>query len=123
MIRRHHKYGPTEADILKAIVDWLELHKILYLRYNPVSVVSDKHGRARGFRKVRPSQRGAPDLLLWLVGQTIPPMHSIAIEIKAPGKGQSDNQKKWQDRAVAVGLHYFVVRSFEAFLEVMGGES
>jgi len=110
---------PTEADILKTIVDYLELHRILYLRHNPVSVVSDKHGRARGFRKVRESQRGAPDLIMWSRWHAGYPAHRycLAIEVKAP-KGQlSCYQQEWQRKAIAVGLQYIVVRSFEEFIE------
>ena len=107
-----------EADILKAIVDYLEHHKILYLRHNPVSVVSAKHGVARGFRKVRESQRGEPDLLIFPSSLWPQP---LALEVKAPNGKQSDYQVAWNRRAIRAGLDYAVVRSFEEFMKIVRG--
>ena len=109
---------PTEADTLKAIVDYLEFHHILYLRHNTPSIRSDKHGKLEGFRKIQESQKGAPDLIVF---PSIHPfrIHPIAIEVKAPKGRLSSYQENWCARAVGVGVTYVVVRSFEGFLEAI----
>ena len=120
MTRRRHKYGPSEADTLKAISDYCEVKGILYLRINPISPVNS--GKGLRFRAVRPSQRGAPDLLVFWgvkmpkVGWTLAP---IAVEVKSPIGKQSEDQKRWELAAMKVGMTYRVVRSLEEFLEVL----
>jgi len=111
---------PTEADILKTICDYLDRNKVLYIRHNPISPVRDK-GHIT-WRKVRVSQLGAPDLLVFrhLPGGMV--CKPIAIEVKT-GKGiMSVGQKDWQARAGRAGLIYRVVRSFEDFAEWVNHE-
>jgi len=115
-----HRIEPIEADILKTICDYLDRNRLLYIRHNPISPVRDK-GHIT-WRKVRPSQLGAPDLLVFW-GRRLPQgivCQPIAIEVKT-GKGiMSPGQKKWQARAGQAGLTYCLVRSFEDFAECLG---
>jgi len=103
----------TEADILKTIVDYLEVNRILYMRVNPISPFSSKHGIR--FRKLRPSQRGAPDLIVWpLWGR-----RAIGVEVKTLKGRQSPEQKAWEMAANRAGVGYFVVRSLGELLKVL----
>jgi len=105
----------TEADILKTIVDYLEVNRILYVRIHPISPVSVMpHIR---FRKPRPSQRGAPDLIIWPGGEG--KHRTIAVEAKTFKGRQSKAQFDWELEAFKAGLPYCVVRSLEELLRVL----
>jgi len=105
----------TEADILKTIIDYLEANRILYIRVNRVSPVSTKEGIR--FRKLRPSELGAPDLVIWAKRGW--KHFSVAIEVKTLKGRQSPAQMKWELTANKSEVPYFVVRSLEELLRVL----
>jgi len=114
------RIAPTEADTLKAITDYLEVSRVLYIRINPISPVNS--GKGLRFRAVRPSQLGAPDLIVfWAMkvhgmGWTLTP---LAIEVKSLVGMQSPAQTDWELRAAQAGLNYRVVRTLEEFQEAL----
>ena len=110
------KMKTTEAATLRAICDWLDKTNQVWLRHSPSNVVGKK-GEAT-FRRIRDSQKGAPDLL-WFkqnpYGSRYLP-DSIALEIKSPTGKQSPDQKRWQEKFEAVGGTYWLIRSVDEFL-------
>lgn len=115
------KMKTTEAQTLRAIIDFLEpqqaLGKLVYIRLHPVHPFTDKAGKTR-FAKVRESQKGAPDLLVIKPAPrgVLPLIEVMAIEVKSPTGKQSDDQKRWQERFEAVGGEYWLIRSVDEFL-------
>lgn len=121
-----------ESDVLKACQDYLEAKGILYIRHNIISPVTCGRpgifGKGRkslkkwvAFRKVRESQTGSPDLIIFVKGyaETIP----VAVECKSRTGKLSPAQKVWQDRANKAGLEYAVVREIADLVEVVEGLS
>ena len=106
---------PTEAATLRAICDWLDKTNQVWLRHSPSNVVGKK-GEAT-FRRIRDSQKGAPDVLWFRGGCSHFPDRSVAIEVKSPTGKQSDDQKRWQEKFEAVGGEYWLIRSVDEFLE------
>ena len=111
----------TEAPTLRAICDWLDKTNQVWLRHSPSNVVGKK-GEAT-FRRIRDSQKGAPDVIWWKQGGVDNQgnwcnfLHSIAVECKSPKGKISDAQKRWQEKFEAVGGTYWVIRSVDEFLE------
>ena len=75
-----------------------------------------------GSRNVREAQRlksegvlaGVADLVVML-----PQGKSIYIEMKVKGNRQTDNQKEFQNKAIALGHTYAVCYSFEEFQQII----
>ena len=117
---------PTEGDTLRAVIDFLEaqmaLGNLVYIRIHPVRPFSDKFGNLK-FAKVRPSQKGAPDLIAWKRKSYLyaPQTISFAIEVKSPTGEMSDDQKKWQAKFEAIGGRYVICRSIDEFVRMMEG--
>ena len=114
----------SEADTLRALIDYLEarqaLGNLVYIRIHPVHPFTDKFGSLK-FAKVRESQKGAPDLLVWRFYDNrqyncADHLESIAIEVKSPTGKMSDDQKKWQARFEAIGGRYLLIRDVSDFL-------
>ena len=95
-----------ERATLKAVQDFLEMKGILYVRINPISPVGP--GR---WRRIRASQKGAPDLIFFLRGCV------YAIELKAAKGVLSDSQKDWGKRARKAEISYTVHRNFQDFAD------
>ena len=118
---------PTEGDTLRAVIDFLEaqmaLGNLVYIRIHPVRPFSDKFGNLK-FAKVRPSQKGAPDLIAWKRKSYLyaPQTISFAIEVKSPTGEMSDDQKKWQAKFEAIGGRYILVKDINSFLREFAGE-
>ena len=125
MTRNLRRLAATEADTLRAITDYLEAKKILYLRHSPSNVVG-KAGKA-SFRKPRPSQLGAPDLIVlrieWMASGHPQAFkiatNVLAIEVKSPTGKLSEAQENWRERAEVVGVRYLVARRLEDVIEAM----
>ena len=114
------KLKTTEAATLRAICDWLDKTNQVWLRHSPSNVVGKK-GEAT-FRRIRDSQKGAPDVIWWRFWDNSQyhsrnHLESIAIEVKSPTGKQSPDQKRWQNKFEAVGGTYWLIRSVDAFLE------
>ena len=108
------KLHTTEAATLRAICDWLDKNNQVWLRHGPSNVVGKK-GEAT-FRKIRDSQKGAPDVI-WFKDDTFGfDCRPIAIEVKSPTGKQSPDQKRWQGKFEAVGGEYWLIRSVDEFL-------
>lgn len=104
-----------EKSVLKACQDWLEINEIFYVRHNPISPV-----RPGQWRKVRESQKGGPDLIIFIrLPGHIPTCMPIAIECKSSTGKLSQAQIDWWNRAEANGLRYFVVREITDLEEVL----
>lgn len=97
-----------EAETLKAIQSFLEMKKILYVRVNPTRII----GKGK-FVRVRASQKGAPDLIIFFPKQT------ITVEVKSADGELRPEQKAWKEKAGKIGLPYCVVKSFGEFLGIL----
>ena len=104
-----------ESDTLKAIVDFLEARKILYVRVHPIRLVSRK-GQTFPV-PIKHSQVGAPDLLIFPKDN---PPRCLAVEAKAPGGKQTPDQVLWQERAERVGVAYLVVENVDVVMRLLG---
>lgn len=72
--------APREADLQKAIIQWLELHRIFAIRTNSGAIVRVEPGGRRRVYKSN-SQPGCSDILA-----VVPPAGTcLAIEVKRPG--------------------------------------
>lgn len=112
---------PSEAQILKAIQDWLDVQmaqgKLLYVRHSPSNVVGKK-GEAR-FRRPRESQLGAPDLIVFRhAGQykgnpQFDWTDVLCIEVKSATGQTSPAQSRWCGLAIDQGMRYILARSLD----------
>lgn len=102
---------PTEAQVLRAICDYLDARKIFYLRLNSgVQVVAAPSGKRRA---IRMCPAGTSDLLAFpLVRTVVTVAHLPAlaprplwIEVKGPGGGMSRAQ-----------IHFLRIRAYEGHL-------
>ena len=122
----------TEADTLKAITDWLDLlqaqGKLLYLRHNPSTVISKMvKGKVKtAFKKVRESQLGAADVIVFKSKRIdvtkfyhVDVCDVLCIEVKSTTGKLSPAQEQWAEKAVAQGCHYIVARSLEDVMEAL----
>src|SRR5262245_60470371 len=90
----------SETSILSPLVEFLEIlsnqGKLRYLRVHPVRPFT-KNGKT-AFAKVRPSQRGAPDLVVFM--PNFASEETVAfIEGKSKTGKLTSNQLEWHDWA------------------------
>jgi hypothetical protein len=105
----------TEKQVLRAVTDYLELKKILYIRINPIRLFNDKQGHLRA-SSIRQSQVGAPDIIAfpvdkkYLVGAA-----AIAIECKSTIGIVKPHQLGWAWKWETLGNKYIyiIVRDIE----------
>ena len=118
-----------EADTLKTISDYLDLlqaqGKLIYIRHNPSTVISKVIGGKikTAFKKVRQSQLGAPDLMVFKrisFSKWGTYTETFCIEVKSPTGKVSPAQERWAGLAVAQGCRYIVARSLEDVRENLG---
>ena len=106
----------SETSILAPLIEFLEIcsnqGRLRYFRAHPVRLISRNGQRFPG--KIRPSQRGAPDIFVWL-GSTEDNLlnHETNCWIEGKsGKGKaSKDQETWKQMAEYVGIPYFQPRS------------
>lgn len=92
---------PSEAQIQKAVLDWLQLQGIFVFRTNNIGVPL-----ANG--KFRPSPvKGVPDIIVIQDGLF------IGLEVKAQKGKQSEHQKWFEMNVKKAGGQYHIVRSIE----------
>ncbi len=105
-----------ERDIIKMLMDFMDTKGILYVRHHPVKM---KTINKKTFMvPVRPSQKGAPDLIAFpkaMEGKY------VAIECKAPGKDLSDDQRDWKDRCLRSGGKYWIVDTVDEVMNSLKG--
>lgn len=91
-----------EAKISEQCRKWLTERKIFYYRNNTQGI--PLHGLKQG--QFRPSLApGAPDLVCIISGTF------TGIELKAPGKKQTDNQIDFERRVISAGGRYILANS------------
>jgi len=100
----------TEAQILRQIMDYLELHRIFAYRNN-TGAMTGVHKGKRWF--VRFGKRGAPDIIAIRGGQC------YGIEVKRPGNDQSREQREFQVEFERSGAKYILARAVEDVAEGM----
>ena len=102
-----------ESILQTACVKWFRL------QYPDLIIYAVPNG---GSRNVREAQRlkaegvlaGVADLVVLL-----PQGKSLYIEMKVKGNKQTDNQKEFQKKAIALGHNYAVCYTFEEFQQVI----
>lgn len=136
-IRSARRLVPSEAQLKKAVCDWLDAKRIRYHRLNAGAIVAGD-GRSRRF--IRMGAPGTPDLLILLpvtmishagenvdfIRQVWPAPVPAYIELKCPGKHPGLSQREWHERARREGLEVHVCHSVEevaAALEGFGGRA
>ena len=103
-----------EQQIQNAIMEFLAVNHIWYMRVNTGAVVSEHNGKKRMFRF---GMAGAADILCsvrqarysgdsWYTAW-------LWLEVKAPKGVQSPSQIRFMDEVRAEGHYYAVVRSIE----------
>ena len=89
------KQRASEHEVQSAILEYLERKHIFHWRNNTGAV-------KRGGRYIRFGVKGAPDIMVIIVG------HAIGIEVKKHGEEQSADQKEWQREFVNAGGSYLL---------------
>src|SRR3990167_3473563 len=111
--RNLRRLKANEGDTLKTITDFLDLQmaqgKLVYVRHNPSTVISKVVGGKikTAFKKVRQTQLGAPDLIVFkldLIGGLAPRPDILCIEVKSATGKLSPAQERWAEKAVAQGV-------------------
>ena len=133
MTRNLRRLEATEADTLKTITDFLDLQmaqgKLVYVRHNPSTVISKVVGGKikTAFKKVRQTQLGAPDLIVFKSKRIeitkfyhIDTPDVLCIETKSATGKLSPAQERWAELAVVQGCRYIVARSLEDIRKVIG---
>ena len=98
----------TEAQIQKAIMDWLQAKGILAFRMNTGAVHSEYKGKSRFMRF---GVLGMADLVAFPMRGIYPRV--VWIEVKAPKGVQSELQKSFQKQVEDHGHRYILARSLE----------
>lgn len=97
----------SETSILSPLIEFLEIlsnqGKLRYFRAHPVRLVS-KNGKTFP-AKIRPSQRGAPDIFIRLPGT------DCWVEGKSAKGKASESQQIWRQFAEDANIPYFQPRS------------
>lgn len=99
---------PREADIQRAIADFLSLRGFRVFRRNVMGIVPMPKGGV-----VRVGVRGQSDLFGWLRGTG----RALEVEVKRPGKSPNPFQRAWLANAKADGVIAFVAHSVEECAE------
>lgn len=109
-----------ESLVIRAIVDFLEARKIVYLRFHPAKPFNDRKTGTLRFSRVRPSQIGAPDLIVFPKDN---PPRLLAIEAKSDNGRQTPEQKRWQGVIEALGGAYMIARGPDEVMRVLDHQS
>lgn len=97
-----------EKVIQKQILDWLKETHLLHWRQNSGVVFA-------GNRMVRLGEEGLPDIVI-----VVPPTgRLLGLEVKSAKGKLRPKQKEFQERLVAIGGYYHVVRSLEQAMEAV----
>jgi hypothetical protein len=94
-----------EADVQRAICDYLALKGYLFSRTNNAPVYDKTRGAYRALPKY--TRRGRPDICLIKAGKF------YGIEVKTEVGRLSPEQKKLGAEIIANGGHYIIVRSID----------
>ena len=118
------KLAFKESSVLAVLTAYLEMMmkrgRLSYSRHHPVRPVTRKtsfFGMTDNrliFAKIPESQKGAPDLMVYLPGG-----RTVFVEVKSDCGAQSPDQKQWQRRHEKLGFKYILVRKLEDLTEVI----
>lgn len=106
------KRNSEETALVAEIMDYCDAHDIDYIRIHPVHLFTGSGGRV-GFGKVRPSQKGAPDLIVFVDDR------SIACECKSSDGELSGDQIRWRERWTSRGRGHIMPRTMAEFLKML----
>lgn len=108
----------TETAFQIYCADWLrkqseiEPENELYRRWHHSA--NEREGAKAGFTaKMMGQAKGWPDF--------VQPGAKLAIELKLPGRAETDEQRRWLDYFSSIGWHSEVVFYFERFKEIVQG--
>ena len=110
MIQKKRK--AEETALVAEIMDYCDAHDIIYIRIHPVHLFTGSGGRT-GFGKVRPSQKGAPDLIVCTDDK------DVACECKSSKGVKRDDQIRWRERWTLHGKPYIMPRTMADFLKML----
>lgn len=103
-----------EGYVKQAVMQYLTLKKIFFLRVNSGSMLTEHNGKKR---RIAMGEKGTADLLV-ILGQgddycDYPASHKRVywLEIKSPTGKQSPAQKEFQKQREADGHRYALIRS------------
>ena len=113
----------TESDIIRAVNDYLQIQrnqkKLMFIRNNSGAFPIDDGKNKR--RYIRFGDKGSPDFLVWINnGYSLYSLRSIAIEAKSDIGKQSIDQIEWQTDFERLGGEYYIVRSIEELIKIIG---
>lgn len=97
----------SERDVLKSIIEYLNIKKILYIRNQTGALVVEN-------RFVKFGSKGSPDIFVFLRGGVC-----VGIEAKSSTGKQSDDQKIWQQKFEGNGFTYILAKSVEDVAKVI----
>ena len=107
----------TEAQTLRAILDYLTFKGVLFIRLNPTKPFTDRRTGALRFAPVRQGQAGAPDIVLCQNGRF------VGLEVKSDKGRLSPSQAEWQSRVERAGGTYHVIRSVDQVIQILDNAS
>jgi len=97
----------SEHQIQKQILDWLKAKGIFHWRNNTGAMKGSHKGKGWFMRF---GAVGSPDIFVVHKGDI------YGIEVKAPGKFESEEQRQWGMRLIMAGGYYIVAHSLEDIL-------
>lgn len=113
--RRVRAPAPSEFQIHASIVAYLRQMARPEVQYWHCANGEVRDARTGAKLKAMGLKPGVPDLMFrWRARWSMDCLQeTLDMEIKPPGRKQSEAQKAWEARTVAVGGHYYVVRSLD----------
>jgi hypothetical protein len=110
----------TASGLTRAVIAWLELngHKAWRQssegRYRPGKMITDVIGRVRQMKGqyFRGTNKGHSDISSIIEGKF------VGWEVKIGKDAQSDKQKQFQDEVEKAGGGYFIIHSFDEFMQL-----
>ena len=97
-----------EATVLRAVLEWLTVHKIFHFRVNTMGTPMSSGG-------FRPAPTvGIPDIIAVVEGRF------VGIEVKSTNGKQSQRQKMFEGQCKKAGGEYFIVKSIDDLERLMG---
>ncbi len=111
--RRSVPAGPTEEQIQKAVVEWLDRRGVKGMHFFHVANGDIRHKGAAGRLKGMGVKAGEPDIVLLYRG------HAYGLELKAPGGTQSPDQEHVERQWEQAGATYAVARGLDYALDTL----
>lgn len=101
-----------ESYVKAAVIEYLKLRKVFFLRLNSGSMIVESKGKQR---RIAMGEKGTADLLVFVPDELECLENSRAywLECKAEGGKQTPAQKEFQKRVEQEGHRYLIVRSVD----------